>query len=330
MNGELTAAAASMSTAAPNGTEDDSFSLVLGAGGRPGLAYHAGTLLALDLHGICPSNAVSMTGTSAGSIATALFVAGGTVEDLAAYTVGASPRDQFRSMDELIRAAEARRGGFDPGAVRRLIDPRRAAATLSHLARRQYAAALVTSLPGVLEIASRFDFFDTVESGALRWRIAAADLRGRRHVLTARNAPLSGAVAASCAIPGLFAPVRVGSHRLVDGGIHSTTNADLAAADRCAIVIVVAPMCTPGDPPSQAAATLAGEIHTLERIGKRVVTFRPSLELRRLMGRNPLSAKRSRAITAQSFLEASDVLSTLTPRRRRSSATIAPAAAGPG
>jgi predicted acylesterase/phospholipase RssA len=53
----------------PMPTAAGSFALVLGADGRPGLPYHAGTLLALELHGMTPAEATSITGTSAGSIA---------------------------------------------------------------------------------------------------------------------------------------------------------------------------------------------------------------------------------------------------------------------
>src|SRR3954471_12823943 len=89
------------------------YSIVLGAGGRPGLAYLAGTLLALELHGLTPADAVSITGTSAGSLATALLSTGGTVEDLAAYTTTATPRDGYQRMAAAIAAAEARRVRFD-------------------------------------------------------------------------------------------------------------------------------------------------------------------------------------------------------------------------
>jgi NTE family protein len=40
------------------------------------------------------------------------------------------------------------------------------------------------------------------------------------------DVPLSGAVAASCAGPGIFPPVEVGGRRYIDGGIRSPTNAD--------------------------------------------------------------------------------------------------------
>ena len=43
------------------------------------------------------------------------------------------------------------------------------------------------------------------------------------------DATVAQAVQASCAVPGYFAPVVVGGERFVDGGVHSTTNADVAA-----------------------------------------------------------------------------------------------------
>ena len=50
------------------------------------------------------------------------------------------------------------------------------------------------------------------------------------------------AVAASCAIPGFFAPVAVDGVRYVDGGVHSPTNADLVAGLELDLVVVSSPM----------------------------------------------------------------------------------------
>jgi NTE family protein len=55
---------------------------------------------------------------------------------------------------------------------------------------------------------------------------------------------LVDAVAASCAVPGVWPPVTINGHRYIDGGVRSGTNADLAAG--CDRVLVVTP--------SQAAA----------------------------------------------------------------------------
>jgi NTE family protein len=300
---------------------DESYSIVLGAGGRPGLAYLAGTLLALELHGFTPAGATSITGTSAGAIATSLLVSGATVEDLAAYSVGAQPRAEFIDMDALIRAADRRRLRLDMRSLRLLVDARRALAAASHVRAGHLLAAFAAAVPGLIEITRRFDFLDradpTIVAGPA-WRIVAADVRGGRHVFTTGEAPLSLAVAASCAVPGLFAPVRHGQHLLVDGGVHSTTNADLALDDAADVVIVLAPMAsrTPGRGRSWADTRLASELASLARAGRRVLTFGPSPALRRMMGRNPLAVKRSRAITAAAVLDAVDVLAEIGPRRR--------------
>jgi NTE family protein len=54
---------------------------------------------------------------------------------------------------------------------------------------------------------------------------------------------LAHAVAASCAVPGIFPPVTIDGHRYIDGGMRSLTNADLAKDYK--VVIVVNFVATP-------------------------------------------------------------------------------------
>jgi len=306
----------------PDGGRGVPYSLVLGAGGRPGLAYLAGTLLALELHGWTPDDAVSITGTSAGSLATAFLATGGTVEDLAAHTTAATPREAFRDTAAAIVAAEHGRIRVDLAALRHLVDVRRASVAASHLRGRRFVSALATMAPGLFELRRRLAFLDLSSEhlvAADRWRIVAAELNGRRYVFRPGEAPLSIAVAASCAIPSVFAPISHAGRRLVDGGVHSTTNADLAIDDPADVVVVLAPMCarTGGEmafAPAQRA--LRAEVAELRRAGKHVVVFAPSTALRRVMGRNPLAAGRGTEITRHAFLEASDTLGELGPPRR--------------
>ena len=98
--------------------------LVRGVGGRPGLAFHAGALLALQAYGLAAQAATTITGTSAGAIATAIVAAGGAVEDLVDYTSAAAPREEFRDMGDLIHAADRQRQRIEPAALGRLIDLR--------------------------------------------------------------------------------------------------------------------------------------------------------------------------------------------------------------
>ena len=50
---------------------------------------------------------------------------------------------------------------------------------------------------------------------------------------------LIDAVAASCAVPGVWPPVTIGAARYIDGGVRSVVNLDLAAD--CDTVVVLAP-----------------------------------------------------------------------------------------
>jgi NTE family protein len=56
------------------------------------------------------------------------------------------------------------------------------------------------------------------------------------------DVPISTAVRASTALPMIYAPVRVGDRELVDGGIVSTTNVDVAVEAGAKLIIVVNPL----------------------------------------------------------------------------------------
>jgi NTE family protein len=58
---------------------------------------------------------------------------------------------------------------------------------------------------------------------------------------------LTDAVAASCAVPGVWPPVTIGGRRYMDGGMRSATNADLAAG--CDVVLVITPQSPDAPPP---------------------------------------------------------------------------------
>jgi NTE family protein len=323
-------------------SDDRTFSLVLGAGGRAGLAYHAGTLLALELAGIDPMRARCVTGTSAGSIVAALLVAGADSEDLCSVAVDAPARHEFAALDASVRAAQTRRPRLSSAALARLIDPRRIPLTIGALAGGRTLAAALSVFPGLVDLHHRLEFLDDVDPAsdrAMSWRVVAATPSGRRRVFDgpAGTAPPSGVVAASCAVPGIYAPVLHDGERLVDGGVHSTTNADLAADDQVDTVIVLAPMCADGGRPAfvgrTASAALRREVAGLRRRGRHVVVFRPSDRLRASMGANLLSGARARTITGAAFLEAATTLEHLdapseTARPAASGSSVAPSANG--
>ncbi len=132
--------------------------------------------------------------------------------------------------------------------------------------------------------------------------VSAVYLRsGRRHILDGGRYHLADLVAASSAVPGLFPPHRVDGRLYVDGGMWSATSIDAAAmADQ---VIVVAPLAGPvmGPLGRTAGFLLARELQTWrDRHPAHTVTMiRPTREIGRLAGRNPLGlfdADRARAV----------------------------------
>jgi NTE family protein len=120
---------------------------------------------------------------------------------------------------------------------------------------------------------------------------------------------VGAAVAASCAIPGYYAPAAVAGDEYVDGGAHSPTNADLAA-DGPGLVVVSSPMSVGrGALRPRAAlvgrlthrATLQREVAGLRRKGRSVVTFQPGAEDLAVMGggANALDAGRRDRVARQ-------------------------------
>ncbi|WP_211177552.1 patatin-like phospholipase family protein [Pseudonocardia acidicola] len=95
------------------------------------------------------------------------------------------------------------------------------------------------------------------------------------------GAPLVEAVAASCAVPGIWPPITTGGSRWIDGGVRSVANADLAAGyDR---VVVLAPL-TRGFGP---VVGVDAQVETL-RARFRVAVVSPDDAARHAIGRTVL------------------------------------------
>jgi NTE family protein len=112
-------------------------------------------------------------------------------------------------------------------------------------------------------------------------RVTAVDARSGEFRVLDRNSgvPLLQAVAASCAVPGVYPPVTIGGRRYVDGGMRSAANADLAEGyDR---VVVLAPIPRGVGPLASVDAQVTGMV-------ARVAVVSPDEAARRAIGRNVL------------------------------------------
>ncbi|MCW2692347.1 MAG: patatin [Mycobacterium sp.] len=247
--------------------------LVLGGGGLAGIAWETGMLLGLAEAGVDVSGAELMVGTSAGSTVGAQLGSGRSLEDLFAAQCG--PDTSALQVD------------VDLGAFLATVGERLAGITDRREGRRRIGAlAMAARTPP--EAARLVDIEARLPSK--NWPgwpllLPAVDcVTGERRVFTSESGvPLPLAVAASCAVPGIWPATTIEGRRYMDGGIHSSTNALLAAGARR--VVILAPLPDVAGPLSEG---LDAEIGELRAGGAELVVVTPDEASVEAFGRNPL------------------------------------------
>jgi NTE family protein len=110
-------------------------------------------------------------------------------------------------------------------------------------------------------------------------------------------------VLASCAIPWVFAPVRIGGREYVDGGVWSPTNLDAAPGGQGAHVLCLAPTATAGPLRAPTAATLVAEEMALKARGMRTQTLTPDAGSAAAIGPNLMDGGRVEAVLDAAFAQ---------------------------
>jgi NTE family protein len=247
---------------APEGTTMTTTSaLVLGGGGPVGIAWEAGLLTGLARHGADPARADLVLGTSAGSVVGATLTSGG---DLAAlpHRMGGPPADAPAAAPDLapLMAIMADTGADPDTTVRRVID---FALTASTGAEADWV--------GLPLFAS---FADVPWPTAFACTVIDTESAMVRTLSIADGVPLPSALAASCAVPGMFPPVTIDGVRYVDGGMRSGTNHALAAGHQHVVVV----SCFPLDAPSPGARQGLADLADLRSAGSEVLVIEPGPE----------------------------------------------------
>lgn len=250
--------------------------MVLGGGGVAGIAWMTGLLLGLAEAGADLRGADRMIGTSAGATVAAQLGSGVALPMLYARQV-----DPSLQPPELMPAP----GLFDRFLLRitALIEAGDAAALLREMGRLALEAETVDEPARRRVIEARLPSPDWPAQAIT---IVAVDAQSGETRLFDRDGDvgLVDAVAASCAVPGVWPPVSIDGRRLVDGGIRSTDNLDLAAgAER---VVVIAPRGT--RLPFVAGRRLIDQVERLQADGTRVMVIEPDKGARTAIGSNPL------------------------------------------
>jgi len=285
--------------------------LVLGAGGLLGEAWMSAVLAGLDeAEGFDSCHCNLYIGTSAGSIVAASLVAGlrpgsglGRLPEQPGVVLSPDSGDGQTPLRQALAAA----AGLGSSVAAPL-----ASLALSSTARggELVRRATLRRIPPGRR--SLDDLARRVERGGARWdgrlRVAVVELEtGRRVVLGAAGTPrlpVAVAVQASCAIPGVFRPVRAGGRTYVDGGAWSPTNMDAAEVKRGDRVLCLNPSGSLrpriGDPAGamgpMSRAVAATEALVLKRRGASVTTINPDEATLAVMGANLMDPRPRQAV----------------------------------
>jgi NTE family protein len=252
---------------------DQRTALVLGGGGITGIAWEIGLVAGLAETGIDLSGADLVVGTSAGSVVGAQLTCGADVEALYARQLEPPTGEPVARMT---RAGLAQYGWALLRSRGRDVEFRRRIGTLALAAEK--AGLTPTEQERLDVIGSRLVSRNWPERAFV---VTAVDAQTGEFRTFDRDSgvPLVQAVAASCAVPGVYPPVTIDGRRYVDGGMRSAANADLAAGyDR---LVVLAPIPRGIGPIASVDAQVTGLV-------SRVAVVSPDDASRTAIGRNVL------------------------------------------
>ena len=206
---------------------------MLAGGGVAGIAWEIGILRGIA--DASPATADTLresdvlVGTSAGSTVAAQLISGLSLDalferQLEASTTELNPNVGVEEITELFLTAMTAPGS-KPEKLQRIGSVALSTETVSEVVRRQ---VIEHRLP-------EHDWPQRI------LRISAIDTATGELVTLDRNSGVNlvDAVAASCAVPGVWPPVTIGGHRYMDGGVGSTVNLELAAD--CDVVVALLP-----------------------------------------------------------------------------------------
>ena len=242
--------------------------LVLGGGGPVGIAWEAGLLAGLAEGGLNAGEADFITGTSAGSVVGALVALGRAPGDVAGPIIAEAERP---------RAVPEQVGERRPGAPNMMVLMQKM---------QEVAAGVRDPLEVRREIGTFALGSQTVDEeafiggfGRQLAGVADGEWPGHAYACTAvdcetgdfmvwnaeSKVPIARAVASSCAVPGVFPPITLNGCRYMDGGMRSSTNADLAKGHDTTLVVAVS--IGQGEMAERMRKPLEREMQTLRDAG---------------------------------------------------------------
>jgi len=265
--------------------------LVLGGGGPVGVAWETGVAVGLADEGIDLRNADFIVGTSAGAIVGSQLA------------LGRSPQEMLARQQEIGAVGGIRQRSHDVGPLiakfRELLSK-----DLSPETYRRELGAFARAADAIPEEEWFPTFGEQLDAEAWpdRFICTAIDTADGAFVTWDRDSGvnLRRAIASSCAVPGIFAPVTINGQRYMDGGMRTTTNADLAKGYERVVVVAIAGMTAPSNPYAERLRRrLDAELDGLRESGaKEVVLIVPDKPTVEIAGPNLMDPSRRAELSA--------------------------------
>jgi NTE family protein len=286
--------------------------LVLGGGGPVGIAWESGLVAGLARGGVDLGRADFTMGTSAGSFVGARLAMGAdaaTLADpiLAEAARAASPerKAQTRAPADLSKLmsllADAQGGVRNPAEARAEIGAFALAADT--VSEAEFIASFGRSFAELAE--------DAWPERGFACTAVDAETGGFQFWTKTSGVGVTHAVASSCSVPGVYPPVTLNGRRYIDGGMRSSTNADMAAGYDLVVVVAVRLGAAGGAAAERIAARFDEEIESLKEGGSTVVTLVPDAASIAAFGPNLMDFRRradaARAGLAQGEAHAADL-----------------------
>ena len=246
--------------------------LVLGAGGAKAWIFHLGVLETLEESGFQADSADLIVGTSAGASIAAGVRAGLGVDELYRAVTRPPSEDDRRQMVSELRVARKTLRPLAPRLAREAIRNGRGTtlALAGVLPPGLFPTGWLASFPGMDRFAG---WPDGLWVPAIRVSDGELVVFGRDR----RDLDVHVAVQASSAVPGMFQPTYVDGVPHVDGGVVSSTHADLLIGQGVDRVIISAPMSRPSGRlfARNARRRLTQEVDRLHRAGMETLVVEP-------------------------------------------------------
>lgn len=286
--------------------------LVLGGGGPVGIAWESGLVAGLARGGVDLGRADFTMGTSAGSFVGARLAMGADPTTLAdpilaedARPANPDRKERARPPADLSKLmslmAEAQGGVRNPAAARADIGAYALAAET--VSEEEFIASFGRSFAGLAD--------DAWPERGFACTAVDAETGGFQFWTKASGVGVTRAVASSCSVPGIYPPVTLKGRRYIDGGMRSSTNADMAAGYDLVVVVAVRLGAAAGAAMERMAARFDEEIESLKEGGSTVVTIVPDAASIEAFGPNLMDFRRradaARAGLAQGENHAADL-----------------------